>query len=122
MSQEFTEGQKEEWLEWVKDRAHLISLYMISCLRNSADYKGAVDGNGNVVGGEPNPDFKFLSKCLVKIQERGSISEEDINKLNNIYKKWKYEFFEVQNLNKQNVVHHMGRDMKEIWEEYEPQE
>lgn len=118
---EVSESEKKEWLEWVKDRTHLISLYMVSCLKNSRDYKGAVDSNGNVIGGEPNPDFRFLAKCLVKIQERGSVSENDIDRLNSLYKKWKHEFFEVQNLSKQDIIHRMEQDMQDIWEEYEPQ-
>jgi len=117
-----TEEEKTEWLNWVKDRTHLISLYMVCCLRASNDYKGAVDDNGNAIGGEPNPDFTFLSKCLVKIQERGSISEEELDKLNNLYKKWKHEFFDVQGLEKQDVIQHIGQDMKDLWEKYEPQD
>lgn len=118
---EISESEKNEWLRLVKDKMHLINLYIVSCLRNSTTYVGAIGENGNIVHDEPNPDFKFVVECIIKIQGKGSIDSDTMNRLNKLYKKWKHEFFEVQDLSKSQVVHHMGEDIEEIWDKHEPE-
>lgn len=91
----------------LKNKCHLITFFITQC-----EETDPLETDEN----EWHPDFATCIEAILRINEHGAISEDEIHKMNDLYSKW-YKRFQELGLDEEDYSSSLEQEVYALYDE-----